>query len=418
MTSPGERCKNYAQKYGLCRRLVNHNMEDVVQILLESGVIQKTIEPEEPTEKSVVAVESSFATSANDMDVNFDLETMIDINVEQRTYKPMQTTAYTRMKGGLDTNGTEDKICAVTNKSVHYRLRSGEPPSEGESCHGRDAQVCLLDSVSECCFPSEDYSFHGNNNLILLENCGDKPSICSEEGDKNCAIANESVHYRLRSGGSPSKGESCHSRDTQRVVSLQQQHIDTLHSSSFVCIIPLWVHVFSKSLGSSSCHTQAGSVAYMDNSIHPKTRHCRIRRAMKKSKKQQQILTEVKVSAYTKTNILTTEDIADNLLVFDGGDCNSILIKPPDGINWTRISVLEDKRVTAIDETNPHRGLTIGPIRQCHAFIRMPRFQSLCILGNSGMMQVMNALLALETLRKKSLLRSTKKNVLVTMAKR
>jgi hypothetical protein len=344
------------------------------------------------------------------MDVNFDLETMIDINVERRTYKPMQTTPYTKMTGGLDTNGTENKICAVTDKSVHYRLRTGDPPSEGESCHGHDTQVCLLDSVSECCFPSEDYSFHDNNNLISLENCGDKPSIYSEGGDKNCAVTNESVHYRLRSGGSPSKGESCHGRDTQRVVSLQQQHIDTLHSSSSVCIIPSWVHVFSKSLGSSSCRTQAGSVAYMDNSIHPKTRHHHIRRAMKKSKKQQQILTEVKVSAYIKTNILTTEDIADNVLVFDGGDCNSIPIKPPDGINWTRISVLEDRPVIAIDETDQHHGLTIGPIHQCHAFIRMPpRFQSHCILGNSGMTWVMNALLALETLRKKSLLRSTKK---------
>ncbi len=82
MTSPGERSKKYAQKYGLCRRHVNYNTEDVVQILLEGGVIQKTIEPEELTEKSVVAVKTSIAMSANDMDVNFDLETMIDINVE------------------------------------------------------------------------------------------------------------------------------------------------------------------------------------------------------------------------------------------------------------------------------------------------------------------------------------------------
>jgi hypothetical protein len=146
----------------------------------------------------------------------------------------------------------------------------------------------------------------------------------------------------------------------------------------------------------------------MDNSIHPKMRHRCIRRAMKKSKKQQQILTEVKVSAYIKTQILTTEDIADNVLVFDGGDCNSIPIKPPDGINRTCISVFKDKRVIAIDETDPHCGPTIGPIHQCHAFIHMPHFQSLCILGNSGMTRV-NALLALETLRKKSLLRSTKK---------
>ncbi len=96
------------------------------------------------------------------------------------------------------------------------------------------------------------------------------------------------------------------------------------------------------------------------------------------------------------------------MVVFDGGDCNSIPIKPPDGINWTRISVWEGKRITAIDETDPYRGLTIGRIDQCHAFIRMPRFQSLRIVGNYGVTRVMNALLALETLRKKSLLRSTK----------
>jgi hypothetical protein len=210
--------------------------------------------------------------------------------------------------------------------------------------------------------------------MILLENCGDKQSICSERGDKIFAITDESVHYCLRSGGSPSKGESCHGCDTQRAVSLQQQYIDILHFSSSVCIIPLWVHVFSKSFGSSSCCMQAGSIAYMDNSIHPKMRHRCIRRAMKKSKKQQQILTEVKVPAHIKTNLLTTEDVAENVLIFDGGDCNSIPIKPPDGINWTPISVLEDKRVIAIDETNLHRGLTIGPIQKCHAFIRMPRF--------------------------------------------
>ncbi len=54
----------------------------MVQIPLEGGVIQKKRKPEEPTEKSVVAVKSSFALSTDNMDVNFDLETMIDINVK------------------------------------------------------------------------------------------------------------------------------------------------------------------------------------------------------------------------------------------------------------------------------------------------------------------------------------------------
>jgi hypothetical protein len=57
-----------------------------------------------------------------------------------------------------------------------------------------------------------------------------------------------------------------------------------------------------------------------------------------------------------------------------------------------RISVLIDNCVISMDETNPHRGLTIGPIQNCHAFIRMSRCQSLCILGKCGMTHTMNAL--------------------------
>ncbi len=124
-----------------------------------------------------------------------------------------------------------------------------------------------------------------------------------------------------------------------------------------------------------------------------------------------QLLTEVTVPVYIKENLLTIENVANNVLVFDGGDCNSLPIQPPDGFNWTRISVLQDKRVIAIDETNLHRGLTIGPIQNCHTFICMPRYQTLRILGNCGMTQIMNALLACETLRKKSLLRSNGKKI-------
>jgi hypothetical protein len=97
------------------------------------------------------------------------------------------------------------------------------------------------------------------------------------------------------------------------------------------------------------------------------------------------------------------------VLVFGGGDCNSLPIQPPDGFNWCRISILEDNRVVPMDETNLHCGLTISPILNCHAFICMPRYQSLCVLGKCGMTHIMNALLACETLMEKSLLRSNGK---------
>jgi hypothetical protein len=132
---------------------------------------------------------------------------------------------------------------------------------------------------------------------------------------------------------------------------------------------------------------------------------------MNESKNQQKLLPEVTVPEYIKENLLTIEDVENNVLVFDSGDCNSLPIQPPDGFNWCHISVLEDNCVIPIDETNPHHGLTIGPILNCHAFIRMPRYQSLHILGKCGMTHISNALLACETLKKKHLLRSNGKTI-------
>ncbi len=99
------------------------------------------------------------------------------------------------------------------------------------------------------------------------------------------------------------------------------------------------------------------------------------------------------------------------MLVFDGGDCNTLPIQPPDGSNLCCISILEDNCVISMDEINPHHGLTIGPILNCHAFICMPRYQSLCILGKCGMTHIMNALLACEMLKKISLLRRNGKKI-------
>ncbi len=42
LLSSGERCKKYAQKYGLCRKHVNYNIEDIVQNWLEGEVIQES----------------------------------------------------------------------------------------------------------------------------------------------------------------------------------------------------------------------------------------------------------------------------------------------------------------------------------------------------------------------------------------
>ncbi len=56
-------------------------------------------------------------------------------------------------------------------------------------------------------------------------------------------------------------------------------------------IAPPWVLVFSKSNKPSSLHTQAASIAHIEQVFHKKARHRRNRRAKKKMMKQKKLLT-------------------------------------------------------------------------------------------------------------------------------
>jgi hypothetical protein len=105
LLSSGERCKKYTQKYGLCRKYVNYNIDDIVQNPLEGEVIQESQGPEEGKRKSV-AIRAGVLLSPDYMEVDFDLERTPDNDVEHRCYPTMQTMMWTEaiiMEGGLET---------------------------------------------------------------------------------------------------------------------------------------------------------------------------------------------------------------------------------------------------------------------------------------------------------------------------
>jgi hypothetical protein len=103
-----------------------------------------------------------------------------------------------------------------------------------------------------------------------------------------------------------------------------------------------------------------------------KIRHCRNRRAKRKYKKQNQLLTEVVVPAYIQNNFLTNNYVEKNILVFDGGDSNNPLIKPPGSVNWQQISISVKKFIVALDHSDhPNRGLTYAHLDETHPFIHI-----------------------------------------------
>jgi len=168
---------------------------------------------------------------------------------------------------------------------------------------------------------------------------------------------------------------------------------------------------FSKSTQSSSLRTQLASLAHSGESISHKSRNNRKNRAKKKFKKQQQLLREVVVPPDGTINLLTTQEIDKEIIVFDGGNNANPPLRPPDGLIWRCISIAAGTHLHVDDETNPHRGLTFSRLSNSLPFIRMPRSMALNIISNCQMKKIYNALEACEKMRKVSLVRSDRNRV-------
>jgi hypothetical protein len=182
------------------------------------------------------------------------------------------------------------------------------------------------------------------------------------------AITTDSVHCPHLPGFIQSDVESCHGRIEQ----ICPQRI-TSHSQYFQNFpIPSWVHVFGKSIKSSSLWTQCASVAYRELPTTKKVRNRCNCCARKKLKKQESLLTEATVPQSILTNLLSTHEINKEIIVFDGGTLDNPPIRPPDGVIWQCIPICEGNYVHICDEVDPHRGLTFQRVENVLPFIRLP----------------------------------------------
>ena len=178
---------------------------------------------------------------------------------------------------------------------------------------------------------------------------------------------------------------------------------------------PAWCHVY-KSTNPSSIRTQACSIAYIEAS--KSSIRNRNRRANTKLHKQQRILVEVIVPTNIKQNLLSELDTDNDIVVVDGGDVGNPPISPPDDVKWHCLSIHEGNHLHVQDETNPHLGLTSIRVGGCLPFIRMPRQQSLDLIRNVGMSDIVAALEACEELKPTPLKRGGGKQVFGDYGKR
>ena len=135
-------------------------------------------------------------------------------------------------------------------------------------------------------------------------------------------IISDSVHCNPLRQSSVSSGFSCHIDDNLSDELDDVPSVGQNHPSSH----PSWVHVFSKSSSTTSLRTQCAAAANLFVKS-PKVLHRRSRRAKKKQRNTEQLLREVTVPPNQFT--MTCKQIESKIIVFDGGEPNSPLIKPP-----------------------------------------------------------------------------------------
>ncbi len=171
------------------------------------------------------------------------------------------------------------------------------------------------------------------------------------------------------------------------------------------------MHVFGKSIKLSSLWTQCASVEYRELPTTKKVHHCHNRRARKKLKKQESLLTEATVPQSILTNLLSTHEINKEIIVFDGGTLDNPPIRPLDGVIWRCIPICEGIYVHICNEVDPHCGLTFQKVENVHPFIRLSQAWSLNIISKTGHHSIIKSLQALEKLKRISLVRSDQKRI-------
>jgi hypothetical protein len=111
---------------------------------------------------------------------------------------------------------------------------------------------------------------------------------------------------------------------------------------------------------------------------------------------------------------ITTSEINNEVIVFDGGNNNTPPIHPSNGIQWCSISVRE---LCTKDKTRGDIGLTFPRIEGTSPFIPMPRTMAVDIIGECGLPKIYKALNACEKLRRVALSQSDKKRVFTDYGK-
>jgi hypothetical protein len=112
-------------------------------------------------------------------------------------------------------------------------------------------------------------------------------------------------------------------------------------------------------------------------------------------------LTKVNFPHSILTNLISTDNIDKEIIVFDGGAIDKPPILPPDEVIWQRIPVCIGKYILVQDEVDPYCGLTFQQIDSVLPFIRIPELNHLTYCLILGIKQLSMLQMPVKRLRER-----------------
>ena len=207
---------------------------------------------------------------------------------------------------------------------------------------------------------------------------------------------------------------TCYPMDIAATVVLSRSNSMKIYPNLFLCLSVLsFLHGCMYLQSPPSSHRSGHRLQQLHTlkNLYTKKHDIVAIDVLKKTDKQHRLLTEVIVPDSVTSNLLTDDDIFNDIVVVDGGDLGNPSIRPPDGVTWRPISVMKGEHIYTQDDVNPLRGLSFKPVDGVRPFIRLPRKMSLNILRQNGMEKIFSALEECSKMKRTSLVRSDRKRI-------
>ena len=177
---------------------------------------------------------------------------------------------------------------------------------------------------------------------------------------------------------------------------------------------PTYSHIYKSKNTACSLRTQAASVACKEEISKMKKRPLRNQRdkVKKKFSTTAKKYIPVIVPDHIQKNLISVDEIKNQVIVFDGGIDKNPPLKCPDGVVcWRSIRIADGKHLQVVTADDPNKGLIHCAPNGDANFMLMSRHSALDILMKKGFSELFESVRACEKAKGRALTRGESKKI-------